>query len=116
MRLSRTNLDVTSIVPWRGTCASVLLYVQAVLEIHVFYELHGFVYLGKHMSFWYMYFAGGTSRGSGEPAFSRQKRQVLICIKISEYDQEIPQSQTADHPMAPRGRAAQPSRDTRKTK
>ena len=30
-------------------------------------------------------------------------------------DQEIPQSQTADNPVAPRGRAAQPSRDTRKT-
>ena len=30
------------------------------------------------------------------------------------YDQEIPQSQTADNPVAPRGRAAQPSRDTRK--
>ena len=28
---------------------------------------------------------------------------------VSEYDQEIPQSQTADNPMAPRGRAAQPS-------
>ena len=38
------------------------------------------------------------------------------CKKVSEYDQEIPQSQTADNPMAPRGRAAQPSRDTRKTK
>ena len=34
---------------------------------------------------------------------------------VSEYDQEIPQSQTADNPEAPRGRAAQPSRDTRKT-
>ena len=34
---------------------------------------------------------------------------------VSEYDQEIPQSQTADKPMAPRGRATQPSRDTRKT-
>ena len=33
---------------------------------------------------------------------------------VSEYDQEIPQSQTADT-VAPRGRAAQPSRDTRKT-
>ena len=30
---------------------------------------------------------------------------------VSEYDQEIPQSQTADNPMAPRGRAAQPSRE-----
>ena len=33
----------------------------------------------------------------------------------SEYDQEIPQSQTADNPVVPRGRAAQPPRDTRKT-
>ena len=31
---------------------------------------------------------------------------------VSEYGQEIPQSQTADNPMAPRVRAAQPSRDT----
>ena len=39
-----------------------------------------------------------------------------FCTKIvSEYDQEIQQSQTADNPMAPRGRATQPSRDTRKT-
>ena len=52
--------------------------------------------------------------------------ECVICIKlngdlflmfqiVSEYDQEIPQSQTADNRMAPRGRAAQPSRDTRKT-
>ena len=34
---------------------------------------------------------------------------------VSEYDQEILQSQTADNPVAPRGRVAQPSRDTRKT-
>ena len=34
---------------------------------------------------------------------------------VSEYDQEIPQSQTVDNPVAPRRRAAQPSRDTRKT-
>ena len=37
------------------------------------------------------------------------------CKVVSEYDQEIPQSQTADNPIEPRGRAAQPSRDTRKT-
>ena len=30
--------------------------------------------------------------------------------KVSEYDQEIPQSQTAEKPMAPRGRAQQQSR------
>ena len=36
--------------------------------------------------------------------------------KVSEYDQEIPQSQTADIAMALRGRATQQSRDTRKTK
>ena len=34
---------------------------------------------------------------------------------VSGYAQEIPQSQTADNPMAPRGRATQPSRETRKT-
>ena len=34
---------------------------------------------------------------------------------VSEYDQEIPQSQTADTPMASRGRATQPSRNNRKT-
>ena len=34
---------------------------------------------------------------------------------VSEYDQEIPKSQTADNPVTPRGRAPQPSRDTRKT-
>ena len=34
---------------------------------------------------------------------------------VSECDQEIPQSQTADFPVAPRGRAAQPSQDTRKS-
>ena len=34
---------------------------------------------------------------------------------VSEFDQEISQPQTADIPLAPRGRAAQPSQDTRKT-
>ena len=34
---------------------------------------------------------------------------------VSEYDQEIPQLQTAHNPLALRGRAAQPLRDTRKT-
>ena len=34
---------------------------------------------------------------------------------ISEYDQEMPQSQTADKLMAPRGRATQQSRYTSKT-
>ena len=34
---------------------------------------------------------------------------------VSEYDQEIPQSQSTDYPVALRGRAAQPSRDIRKT-
>ena len=34
---------------------------------------------------------------------------ILSTKIVSEYDQEIPQSQTADNPVAPRGRAAQPS-------
>ena len=35
---------------------------------------------------------------------------------VSEYDQAISQSQTADKPLEPRGRATQQSRDTRKPK
>ena len=42
------------------------------------------------------------------------KAPPRIVNKVSEYDQEIPQSQTADNPVAPPVRAAQPSRDTRK--
>ena len=43
-------------------------------------------------------------------------KQFCVLLKIvSEYDREIPQSQTADNPVAPRGRAEQSSRDTRKT-
>ena len=37
------------------------------------------------------------------------------CYQNSEYDKEIPQSQTVDKPMAQRGRATQQSRDTMKT-
>ena len=45
----------------------------------------------------------------------RNKGEVGTIKIVSEYDQEIPQSQTADNHVAPRGRAAQPSTDTRKT-
>ena len=41
---------------------------------------------------------------------SEANKSLSECSKIvSEYDQEIPQPQTADNPVAPRGRAAQPS-------
>ena len=46
--------------------------------------------------------------------FFRGSGPVLLRI-VSEYDQEIPQSQTADNPVAPPGRAAEPSLDTRRT-
>ena len=42
-------------------------------------------------------------------------KMAILSKIVSEYNQEIPQSQTADYPVAPRGRAAQLSRDTRKT-
>ena len=41
--------------------------------------------------------------------------QNMHCIRNSEYDQEIPQSQPADKPNVPQGRATEQSRDTRKT-
>ena len=42
-------------------------------------------------------------------------RVNIHSIKNSEYDQEIPQSQTADKPMVLWGRDTQQSQDTRKT-
>ena len=36
-------------------------------------------------------------------------------FRNSDYGQEIPQSQTADNPMTPQGKATQQSQDTRKT-
>ena len=67
-----------------------------------------------------------TIKGLGEvenhkahlPSQQRQRLSLAATLGskiVSEYDQEIPQSQTADNPVAPRGRVAQPSRDTRKT-
>ena len=42
--------------------------------------------------------------------FTFHRHMPLIILKIvSKYDQEIPQSQTADKPMAPPRRAAQQS-------
>ena len=48
--------------------------------------------------------------GGGCQTFSRGGGPNASFFRIvSEYDQEIPQSQTADNLVAPRGRAAQPS-------
>ena len=45
----------------------------------------------------------GTGSNSLDPD------QAQSFVKNSKYDQKIPQSQTEDKPMAPRGRATQPS-------
>ena len=55
---------------------------------------------------------GPTLDVIGASSFWNRRKTLKI---VSEYDQELPQSQTADNPMVPRGRAAQPSQDTRKT-
>ena len=65
----------------------------------------------KRMIWWpYPIYYGGSDAGQ---IFSVSF--VLTSKIVSEYDQEIPKSQIADNPMAPRGRAAQPPRETRKT-
>ena len=46
--------------------------------------------------------------------YARQTESATARKIVSEYDQEITHSQTTVTPMAPRGRATQPSRDTRK--
>ena len=45
--------------------------------------------------------------------YSKELSKLLKIV--SEYDQEIPQSQTADNPMAPRGRAATPGRQIKQS-
>ena len=50
----------------------------------------------------------------GRKHFGREPPPIPSKI-VSEYDQEIPQSQTADNPVALPGRGTQPSQDTRKT-
>ena len=75
--------------------------------------------------FWYSSHRPAAERGSDESAHSRSLARVFAArIRkvnteeskiVSEYDQKIPQSQNTDKPVAPRGRATQQSRDTRKT-
>ena len=62
----------------------------------------------------YLIFAIGQNP---EQAFRNNeywRPRIVIKHKNSKYDQEIPQSQTADKPVAPRGRATQQLWDTRK--
>ena len=60
-----------------------------------------------------------TIRKSFTKFYHRHSELIVkynIGLKIvSEYDQEIPHSPTADNSISPQGRATQPSRDTRKT-
>ena len=59
------------------------------------------------------HFAGSLNGVAVGDAVLLQNRKIrLICSIlvskiVSEYDQEIPQSQTADNPMATRGRVTQ---------
>ena len=53
--------------------------------------------------------SSGSSLFAKTETIIRERYDFIWKLKIvSEYDQEIPQSQTADNPVAPRGRAAQP--------
>ena len=68
------------------------------------------------MGFQKMYVYENPKYGApGSIGTSRSNSISCVPKIVSKYDQEISQSQTADNPMAPRGRAAQPSRDIRKT-
>ena len=53
--------------------------------------------------------------GVNEPLLNVQVSLSKFQKQLSEYDQELPQSQAADNLVALQGRAAQPSPDTRKT-
>ena len=90
------------------------IFCQFYLVLSLFYSLqrgsNGFI-AEKTLLIFYQgskgvhYFPGG-----GGQTFSRGGGPNASFFRIvSEYDQEIPQSQTADNLVAPRGRAAQPS-------
>ena len=56
----------------------------------------------------------GTSANSEDPdemphdsSFHQDLHCLLIIQKVSEYDQAMPQSHTADQPTSPRGRATE---------
>ena len=89
---------------------------------------HLYILSRYHVSYAPAKFEVAASNGFEEDAFSRNyiilpltyvprnvaQYPLYSCSGwkiVSEYDQEIPQSQTADDPVAPRGRAPQPSRD-----
>ena len=68
------------------------------------------------MTFWNESAFTQTSSVQDMPVILKLHQLQSLDTKIvSEYEQEIPQSQTADNPVAPWGRTAQPSRDIRKT-
>ena len=53
--------------------------------------------------------------GQGEGDTAKMLKTYCNTKIVSEYDQEIQQSQTADKPVASWGRATQQSSDTKKT-
>ena len=73
---------------------------QVSLQLFVKYS-----YLARFIPCIYIYFCPGMAA----------KYSLFLKKIVSEYDQEIPQSQTADKPRVPRGRANHKSPDTRKT-
>ena len=70
-------------------------------------EIHNYVFLNTLRNFHFREY----SIFDHQLELKRAKNRKIV----SEYDQEIPQSKTADKPMAPQERATQPSRNTRKT-
>ena len=69
----------------------------------------------NHNTIHFLHFTQLKSRNTSLTTVNAYFKRMEIAKIVSEYDQEIPQSQTADNPVASRGRAAQPSRYTRKT-
>ena len=65
--------------------------------------------------FLYYDFSTKTKNDLNKDKLVEKQIDNKLLLKIAnEYDQEIPQSLTADNPMAPRGRATEQSRGTRK--
>ena len=81
-------------------------FVMQHVYIHIFFKYF------FEISYYYRY---GNLLLQKKTSGYDQDSYLLLKKIVSEYDKKIPQSQTADKPMAPQGRDTQESRETRKT-
>ena len=109
------NMGFQGHVHYSSNCSKTIVYILTLVMLNIFKCISEFYHvIRQYSSCKYIIWKTESFRNRENLQHKKKADSVLLKI-VSEYVQEIPQTQTADNPMAPRGRAAQPSRDTRKT-